>query len=151
MAASLDDLIRTSELPVFIDFWADWCGPCKMVAPAVQQLAREFKGRLTVVKVNVDQQPEAAARFQVQGIPAAHALRRWAGQVAHLRSAAVSADAPGGAEGDRVKVGSVPPVHDHHVVKQLHDRLRSGGYVGQGCGVEHGVHALHFALRHDSL
>jgi len=70
MAQSLDDLIRTSELPVFIDFWADWCGPCKMVAPAVQQLAREFKGRLTVVKVNVDQQPEAAARFQVQGIPA---------------------------------------------------------------------------------
>jgi len=70
MAQSLDNLIRTSELPVFIDFWADWCGPCKMVAPAVQQLAREFKGRLTVVKVNVDQQPEAAARFQVQGIPA---------------------------------------------------------------------------------
>ncbi len=70
MAQSLDDLIRTSKLPVFIDFWADWCGPCKLVAPAVQQLAKEFKGRVTVVKVNVDQQPDAAARFQVQGIPA---------------------------------------------------------------------------------
>lgn len=70
MAQSLDDLIRTSKLPVFIDFWADWCGPCKVVAPAVQQLAKEFKGRVTVVKVNVDQQPDAAARFQVQGIPA---------------------------------------------------------------------------------
>jgi thioredoxin 1 len=70
MAQTLDDLIRTSKLPVFIDFWADWCGPCKMVAPSVKQLASEFKGRLTVVKVNVDRQPDAAAKFQVQGIPA---------------------------------------------------------------------------------
>jgi thioredoxin len=70
MAKSLDDLVRTSELPVFIDFWADWCGPCKMVAPSVKQLAREFSGRITVVKVNVDQQPDVAARFHVQGIPA---------------------------------------------------------------------------------
>jgi thioredoxin 1/thioredoxin 2 len=70
MAKTLDDLVRTSDLPVFIDFWADWCGPCRTVAPAVQQLAREFSGRLTVVKVNVDRQPEVAARFQVQGIPA---------------------------------------------------------------------------------
>jgi len=70
MAQTLDDLIRSSELPVFIDFWADWCGPCKMVAPAVKQLASEFKGRLTVVKVNVDRQPDAAAKFEVQGIPA---------------------------------------------------------------------------------
>jgi thioredoxin len=70
MATSLDELIRTSELPVFIDFWAEWCGPCKMVSPAVAQLAKEFSGRLAVVKVNVDQQPAAASRFQVQGIPA---------------------------------------------------------------------------------
>lgn len=70
MAKTLDELISTSDLPVFIDFWADWCGPCKMVAPTVAQLAKEFSGRLTVVKVNVDRQPDAAARFQVQGIPA---------------------------------------------------------------------------------
>ncbi|NTV25294.1 MAG: thioredoxin [Chlorobiaceae bacterium] len=70
MAKTLDELIRTSDLPVFIDFWADWCGPCKMVAPTVAQLAKEFSGRLTVVKVNVDRQPDVAARFQVQGIPA---------------------------------------------------------------------------------
>ncbi len=70
MANTLDDLLRTSPLPVFVDFWAEWCGPCKSLAPAVQQLAKEFAGRLTVVKVNVDQQPETAARFQVQGIPA---------------------------------------------------------------------------------
>lgn len=70
MSQSLNDLIHSSQVPVFVDFWADWCGPCKMVAPAVKQLAQEFKGRLTVVKVNVDQQPAAAAQFQVQGIPA---------------------------------------------------------------------------------
>jgi thioredoxin len=70
MEKTLDDLIRTSELPVFIDFWAEWCGPCKTLAPSVQQLAREFSGRLIVVKVNVDRQPDAAGRFQVQGIPA---------------------------------------------------------------------------------
>ena len=70
MAKTLDELIRKNPVPVFIDFWAEWCGPCKMVAPLVQRLAREFPGRVTVVKVNVDQQPDVAARFQVQGIPA---------------------------------------------------------------------------------
>ncbi|ABB23631.1 thioredoxin [Pelodictyon luteolum] len=70
MATSLEDLIRTSTTPVFVDFWAAWCGPCKMVAPSVRKLAAEFKGRLRVVKVNVDEQPAAASRFHVQGIPA---------------------------------------------------------------------------------
>ncbi|MBM3161953.1 MAG: thioredoxin [Chlorobi bacterium] len=70
MSKSLNDLIQSSPLPVFVDFWADWCGPCKMVAPAVKQLALEFSGRLVVVKVNVDRQPAAASQFQVQGIPA---------------------------------------------------------------------------------
>lgn len=70
MSNTFDELVRTSELPVFVDFWADWCGPCKMVAPSVMQLAKEFKGRLTVVKVNVDRQPDVASRYQVQGIPA---------------------------------------------------------------------------------
>ncbi|NQU45829.1 thioredoxin [Chlorobium phaeovibrioides] len=70
MATSLEELLKTSSTPVFVDFWAAWCGPCKMVAPSVKKLAEEFKGRLTVVKVNVDEQPSAAARFQVQGIPA---------------------------------------------------------------------------------
>lgn len=70
MAQSLNDLIQSSPLPVFVDFWAEWCGPCRNVAPVVKQLAAEFKGRLIVVKVNVDQQPEAASRYQVQSIPA---------------------------------------------------------------------------------
>jgi len=70
MAKTLDELIRSSENPVFIDFWAEWCGPCRTMALAVEELAKEFSGRMTVIKVNVDRQPEAAARFQVQSIPA---------------------------------------------------------------------------------
>jgi thioredoxin len=70
MNKSLEDLIKTSQVPVFVDFWADWCGPCRMVAPSVKQLAEEFSGRLAVVKVNVDKQPAVASRYQVQGIPA---------------------------------------------------------------------------------
>lgn len=66
---SLQDLIQTSETPVFVDFWAEWCGPCRMVAPAVKQLAEEMSGRLTVVKVNVDEKPELAAQFGIQSIP----------------------------------------------------------------------------------
>mgnify|MGYP001550950758 CR=1 FL=1 len=51
---SFDELLRTSELPVFVDFWAEWCGPCKTIAPSVKQIAADFKGKLIVVKVNVD-------------------------------------------------------------------------------------------------
>lgn len=66
---SFDELIKTSELPVFVDFWAEWCGPCKIIAPSVKQLASELKGRLTVIKVNVDERPHIAAQFGIQSIP----------------------------------------------------------------------------------
>ena len=67
---SFDQLIRESEKPVFVDFWAGWCAPFNSVAPSVKRLAEEFSGKLIVVKINVDQQPEVAAKYQVQGIPA---------------------------------------------------------------------------------
>lgn len=70
MKKSFDQLVRESEKPVFVDFWAAWCGPCASVAPSVKRLAEEFHGVLTVVKINVDEQPEVAAKYQVQGIPA---------------------------------------------------------------------------------
>lgn len=58
-----------SELPVFIDFWASWCGPCKMLAPHISELANEYKGKLKVCKVNVDDEPELAATFKIVSIP----------------------------------------------------------------------------------
>jgi len=66
---SLNDLIQHSDLPILVDFWAEWCGPCRIVSPVVEKIAREFKGRLLTVKVNVDKKPYIAAQYKVQSIP----------------------------------------------------------------------------------
>ncbi len=67
--ASDFDRVTESRVPVLVDLWAPWCGPCRMVAPGVQRAAQEMAGRLKVVKVNVDRAPGVSARFGVQGIP----------------------------------------------------------------------------------
>ena len=74
-AADFAEVAERSPLPVLVDFWAPWCGPCRIVGPGVEQAATRFAGRLKVVKVNTDQAPEVSARFGVQGIPTLVVLR----------------------------------------------------------------------------
>jgi thioredoxin 1 len=62
------DVINSSE-PVLVDFWAEWCGPCRMIAPALEEISKELGDRITVAKLNIDDNPDAPARYGVRGIP----------------------------------------------------------------------------------
>jgi thioredoxin 2 len=64
-----DEIVRESKVPILVDFWAEWCGPCRMAAPHVAQTARELAGRAVVLKVDTERFPELAARYDVRGIP----------------------------------------------------------------------------------
>ena len=65
-----EDSVLNSELPVLVDFWAEWCGPCKMIAPAVHDLAVEYGGKLNVAKLDVDNSPNIAMQYGIRSIPA---------------------------------------------------------------------------------
>ena len=67
--AAFEETVLKSSLPVIVDFWAPWCGPCKMVAPILDKIAKEQEGKLVIAKVNTDENPEWATRYGVQGIP----------------------------------------------------------------------------------
>jgi thioredoxin 1 len=64
-----NELVLESELPVLLDYWAEWCGPCKMIAPLLDTIAEEFAGKLTVAKLNIDESPNTPQKYGVRGIP----------------------------------------------------------------------------------
>ena len=65
-----EDEVLNSDLPILVDFWAEWCGPCKMIAPTVHDLAEEYTGKLNVAKVDIDNSPEIATKYGIRSIPA---------------------------------------------------------------------------------
>jgi thioredoxin 1 len=67
--AAFEKTVLQSEIPVIVDFWAPWCGPCKMVAPILEKLAKEYDGKVLVAKVNTDDNPEWMMKYGIQGIP----------------------------------------------------------------------------------
>ena len=82
-----DDLLASHAKPILADFWAEWCGPCKMMAPVLSHLAKDWKDRLTVIKVNTETKPQLATRFGITGIPTLILFK--AGREVHRLSGAV--------------------------------------------------------------
>lgn len=66
---NFDDQVLKSDGPVLVDYWAEWCGPCKMIAPILDEVASEYGGRLKVAKLNIDENPETPPKFGIRGIP----------------------------------------------------------------------------------
>ena len=66
---SFENDVLNSDLPILVDYWAEWCGPCKMIAPILDQLAEEYTGQIKIAKMNIDQNPNTPGKFSVRGIP----------------------------------------------------------------------------------
>ena len=84
---AFEKVVMQSQVPVIVDFWAPWCNPCKMVAPILEKLAKEYEGKLTVVKVNTDENPEWMMKYGIQGIPTM--LFVFDGKIVHRQVGAV--------------------------------------------------------------
>ena len=84
--ATFDSEVRNSSVPVVVDFWAEWCGPCRMIGPALEELSVQYGDRVKIAKINVDENPDAAAKLGVRGIPALFVFKD--GQVVSNRAGA---------------------------------------------------------------
>ncbi|WP_298633210.1 thioredoxin TrxA [uncultured Umboniibacter sp.] len=86
--ASFENDVLNSSAPVLVDYWAEWCGPCKMIAPVLNDIADEFVGRVTVAKVDIEANPETPAKFGIRGIPTLMIFKN--GEIAATKVGAVS-------------------------------------------------------------
>lgn len=84
---NFDEIVLKSDKPVIVDFWAEWCGPCRMIAPAMEEISRDYEGRAVVVKCDVDSSPGITAKFGIRNIPTVLFFKN--GQVADKQVGAV--------------------------------------------------------------
>ncbi|TAJ91884.1 MAG: thioredoxin TrxA [Gammaproteobacteria bacterium] len=86
--STFEETVLNSEMPVIVDYWAEWCGPCKMIAPILDEVANEYKGKLTVAKINIDENQATPQKYAVRGIPTLMIFKN--GEVAGTKVGAVS-------------------------------------------------------------
>lgn len=85
--ATFDEVVHSSDKPILVDFWAEWCGPCKQIAPALEQIAEELGDQVTVAKLNIEDSPTTPSRYGVRGIPTMMLFR--GGQMASMKVGAM--------------------------------------------------------------